>query len=89
MVKITPMAVDDIINQESNTTGATNSQSSSSLPQKKSVTVEDSMEVISELISEIQSTDKLEVNITPLPPLSSQRKPSEVGSYRFSLTNIL
>jgi hypothetical protein len=38
------------------------------------------MELISELISEIQSTDKLEVNIPPLPPLSSPRKPSEVGS---------
>jgi hypothetical protein len=44
MVETTPMAVDDIINQESNTIGATNSQTSSSVPQKKSVTVEDSME---------------------------------------------
>jgi hypothetical protein len=81
----TPMHIDDAPSPDSKissprmpTIQATN------LQKKKAITVEDSMDVISELISEIQSTDKLDLNLPPHSP-QAPKPTEETKTLRFSL----
>jgi len=79
-----PMNVHETTSHDNSSRTTSNSQKSPPLSQKKCITVEDSMEVISKLISEIQSMDRLELEISSQPP-SSSNPPPEEGFFHFSL----
>jgi hypothetical protein len=88
MPDTTPMHVDETapFNDTTSTLGKT-SLGNYNQVKKKPITVEDSLDVISELISEIQSTDNLVLNLPtpPVPPPSFSSPPREKSSFRFSL----
>jgi len=79
-----PMNDHETTSHDNSSRTTSNSQKSPPLSQKKCITVVDSMEVISKLISEIQSMDRLELEIPSQPP-SSSNPPPEDGFFHFSL----